>query len=113
MIEDVKYVVADLKKRSCVVYASENKVSSYHGSIVNIHDYDEEIIFRVLKINSGIELVKMNLISLNNNDGNAKRTRVNTNHYTYDYIKDDLKKTCIRKDTKKSIRRYCITFNEE
>ena len=100
-IEDVKYVVADLKKRSCVVYASENKVSSYHGSIGNIHDYDEEIIFRVLKINSGIELVKMNLISLNNNDDNSKRARVNTNHYTYDYIKDDLKKHVSRRTLKR------------
>ena len=45
-IEDVKYGVDDLKKNSCVVYASENKVSSYHGSIVNVYDYDEEIIVR-------------------------------------------------------------------
>ena len=45
-IEDVKYGVDDLKKHSCVVYASENKVSSYHGSIVNVYDYDEEIIVR-------------------------------------------------------------------
>ena len=63
-IEDVKYVVADLKKRSCVVYTSENKVSSYHGLIVIVYDYGEEIIFRVLKINSGIEFVKIDLISL-------------------------------------------------
>ena len=40
-IEDAKYVVDELKKHSCVVYASENKVSSYHGSIVNVYDYGE------------------------------------------------------------------------
>ena len=88
-IEDVRYVVVDLKKRSCMVYASESKISSYHGLIVNFYDYGEEIIFRVLKINSGIEFVKIDLIFLNTNDGNAKRTRVKTNHNTNDYIKRD------------------------
>ena len=76
-----------LKKRSCVVYVSENKVSSYHGSIVNIYDYGEEIIFRVKKIDSRIELVKIDLISLNTNDCNVKRTRFKTDHYTDDYKK--------------------------
>ena len=74
-----------------MVYASEDKVSSYHGSIVNVYDYGEEIIFRVLKIDSGIELVEIDLISLNTNDGNTKRTRVKTNHNIDDYIKHDNK----------------------
>ena len=86
-IEDFKYVVDDLKKRSCVVYASENKVSSYHESIVNVYDYGEDINFRVKTLDSGIELVKIALISLNTNDGNVKRTRFTTNHYTDDYKK--------------------------
>ena len=42
-----------------MIYASENKVYSYHGSIVNVYDYDEEFIFRAKKIDSGIELVKI------------------------------------------------------
>ena len=88
-IEDVKYVIDDLKKRSCVVYASKNKVSSYHGSIVNVYDYGEEIIFRDKKIDSGIELVKIDLISLNTNDGSVKRTRFNTHYYTDDHKKRD------------------------
>ena len=74
-----------------MVYASENKASSNHRSIVNVYDYGEEIILRVLKIDSGIELVKIDLISLNTNDGNAKRTRVKTNHYIDDYIKREKK----------------------
>ena len=86
-IEDFKYVVDDLKKRSCVVYASENKVYSYHGSIVNVCDYGDEIIFQVKKIDSAIELVKIDLISSNTNDGNVKRIRFKTNHYTDDYKK--------------------------
>ena len=58
-IEGVKFIVAGLKKKhSCVVYASENKLSSYHELIKNVYDYSEEITFKVLKINSGIELVK-------------------------------------------------------
>ena len=88
-IEDVKYVIDDLKKRSCVVYASKNKVSSYHGSIVNVYDYGEEIIFRDKKIDSRIELVKIDLISLNTNDGSVKRTRFNINYYTDDHKKSD------------------------
>ena len=86
-IEDAKYVVDELKKHSCVVYVSENKVSSYHESIVNVYDYGEDINFRVKTLDSGIELVKIALISLNTNDGNVKRTRFTTNHYTDDYKK--------------------------
>ena len=61
-IEGVKYDVADLNTHSCVVYASESKLSSYHGLTKNVYVYSEEIIFRVLKINSGIEVVKIDLI---------------------------------------------------
>ena len=32
-IEGAKFCVTDLKKNNCVVYASENKLSSYHGLI--------------------------------------------------------------------------------
>ena len=39
------------------------------------------------KIDSGIKLVKITLISLNTNDGNVKRTRFKTNHCTDDYKK--------------------------
>ena len=86
-IEDIKYIVDDLKRHSCMIYTFENKVSSYHGSIVNVYDYDEEFIFRAKKIDSGIELVKIAWIYLNTNDGNVKRTRFETNHYTDDYKK--------------------------
>ena len=55
-----------------MVYVSEKKLSSYHGLIKNVYDYGEVIIFRVLKINSGIEFVKIDLISLNTNDSIPK-----------------------------------------
>ena len=48
------------------------KLTSFHGLIKNVYDYGEEIIFRILKINSGIEFVKIELISLNTNDGILK-----------------------------------------
>ena len=51
-----------------MVYVLENKLSSYHGLIKNIYDYGEEIVFRVLKISSGIEFVKIDLISLKINE---------------------------------------------
>ena len=39
--------VADLRKNSYVVYVSEKKVSSYHGFIENVFDYDGEILCKV------------------------------------------------------------------
>ena len=63
------------------------QLTSYHGLIKNVYAYGEEIFFRILKINSGIEFVKIELISLNTNDCNVKRTRFKTDHYTDDYKK--------------------------
>ena len=100
------------EKITCVVYASENKLSSNNGLIENVYDYGENIMCKVSKLYSGIEYVKIDLLSLNTNDGNSKRTRVKTNHYTDNYIKRDNNKTCNREDTKKSIRRNCKTINK-
>ena len=78
-----------------MVYPSENKLSSYHGLIINVYDYSEKIMFKVSKLHSGIEYVKIDRISLNTNDDNSKRTRVKTDHYTDNYIKQNNKK-CVR-----------------
>ena len=91
-IKGVKFYAADLKKNNCAVCASENKLSSYYGLIENVFDYGEEIICKVSKLHSGIEYVQIDLISLNTNDDNFKRTSVKTNHYTDNYIKRDNKK---------------------
>ena len=53
-IESVKSCVANLKKNTYVVYASENKLSSYHGLIESVFDYGEEILCKVSKLHSGI-----------------------------------------------------------
>ena len=60
-----------LKKKT-----SEKKLSSYHGFIKNIfdYDYDGEILCKVTKLHSGIELVQIDLISLDTNHDNSKRT---------------------------------------
>ena len=91
-IKGVTFYAADLKKNNCVVCASENKLSLYYRLIEIFFDYGEEIICKVSKLHSGIEYVQIDLISLNTNDDNFKRTSVKTNHYTDNYIKRDNKK---------------------
>ena len=61
-IEGGNYFAADFKKRTCVVYESENKLSSYHGLIEDIYDYGEKIMFKVSKLHSGIEYIKIGII---------------------------------------------------
>ena len=60
----------------------------------------------ISKIYCGIELVQIDLISLDTNDDNSKRTRVQTNRYTDNYNKHD-KKEGNRKYTKQNVRRKC------
>ena len=91
-IECVTFCVADLKKKGCVIYISEKKLSSYHGFIKTFFDYDGKNLCKVSKLHSGIEYVQIGLISLDTNDDNSKRTRVKTNRYTDNYIKRDTKK---------------------
>ena len=45
-----------------MVYESENKLSSYHGLIEIFYDYSEEIMFKVSKLHSGIEYIKIDII---------------------------------------------------
>ena len=54
-------------------------------------DYDGKFLCKVSKLHSGIEYVQIDLISLDTNDDNSKRTRVKTNRYTDNYIKRDIK----------------------
>ena len=68
------------------------KLSSCHELIENVFDYGEIIMCKVSKLHSGIEYVQIDLISLNTNDDNFKRTRVKTNHYTDNNIKRNNKK---------------------
>ena len=68
------------------------KLSSCHELIENVFDYGEIIMCKVSKLHSGIEYVQIDLISLNTNDDNSRRTRVKTNRYIDNYIKRDNKK---------------------
>ena len=86
------------------------KLSSCHELIENVFDYGEIIMCKVSKLHSGIEYVQIDLISLNTNDDNCRRTRVKTNRYINNYIKRDNKKTCNWEDTKKIIRRNYKTI---
>ena len=45
-----------------MVYESENKLSSYHELIEDVYDYGEEIMFKVSKLHSGIEYIKIDII---------------------------------------------------
>ena len=62
-----------------MLFLHQRKKSLYHGFIKNVFDYDWEILCKVSKLHSGIELVQNDLISLDTNDDNSKRTRVKTN----------------------------------
>ena len=90
-IQGVKFFVADLKQNFCCLCIRE-QLSSYHGLIENVYDSSEEILFKVSKLHSGIEYVKLDIISLNSNDDNSKRTIVKNNHYTDNYIERDSNK---------------------
>ena len=76
---------------------------SYHEFIENVFDYDGEILCKVLKLHSRIELVQIDLISLDTNDDDSKRTRVKTNYYTDNHRKlDNNKKVTERTQTRLS-----------
>ena len=76
------------------------KLSSCHELIENVFDYGEIIMCKVSKLHSGIEYVQIDLISLNTNDDNSKRTRVKTDHYT---------DNCIKRNNKKYVRGRTLT----